>query len=373
MKSQNFHFQFLSQGVVNIYQYLSDNKNHLAYRDTFNYLPLTYFTFGSVQIVLRPLMPANFLKWVDDWSFSQNNYPNLPYYLLILKLPYLLLDLGIGYLLFKLTSSRQILIYWLFNPVSFYLIYILGNFDVLPVFFTLFSLYLIPKNAHLSFFVFGLAIALKLYPLLLLPFFLFISSKKIKNLVTNSIIAMLPLIISIIPFAANPAFWQSFFGSGLTQKIIEIKYLNIPIFPVLYLIILGYAFFSNKKNLSTQIFYLFLLFISLVNFHPQWLLWFFPFLLLQPNFISTKNQIMILLICIFITIYILLFNDNYLTWGHLIPIDPEFINLTSPYDLIRLKLHLDPQHLQQVTKYIIATLSIIFVYFHEKNLLNHRS
>ena len=373
MKSQNFHFQFLSQGVTNIYQFLSDNKNHLAYRDTFNYLPLTYYTFGTLQLTLRPLMPANFLKWVNDWSSTQNNYPDLPYYLLILKLPYLFLDLAIGYLLLKITTSRRIFIYWLFNPISFYLIYVLGNFDVLPVFLTLFSLYLIPKNVHLSFLIFGLAIALKLYPLLLLPFYIIYTSKKIKDLVFNSIIALLPLIISIVPFATNHAFWQSFFGSGLTQKIIEVKYLNIPIFPIIYLAILGYAYFSKKTNLPTQIFYLFLLFVSLVNFHPQWLLWFYPYLLLQPKFLAIKNQTTLALIFIFIAIYILLFNDNYLTWGHLIPIDSEFINLTSPYDLIRLKLNFDPLVLQQAAKYIITILSIIFVYFHEKNFLPNRA
>ena len=373
MKSQNFHFQYLSAGVVNIYQFLIDNKKHLPNTDTFNYLPLTYYTFGSIQYVMRPLMPPGFSRWINDWGPYQNNYQNLPYYLLILKIPYLILDLGIAYLLLKSSNSKKLYIYWLFNPVSFYLIYIQGNFDILPVFLTLLSYYLLTKKTYLSFFIFGLAIALKLYPLIFLPFFLFTASKKIKDLIINSIIALTPLTISIIPFTTNHAFWQSFFGSGLTQTIIESRFCNIPIFPIIYIIILIKFYFSKSVDLSQSIFYLFLLFVSLVNFHPQWLLWFYPFLLLQPKFLSAKNQYILALIFIFIAIYILLFNDNYLTWGHLIPLDPQFINQTSPYDLIRLKFHLDPITFQKYIHYILASISVILFSINEKFFSYHQS
>jgi len=372
MKSQYFHFQFLSQGQTNIYQFIATNKNNLPYRDTFNYLPLTYFTFGTVNAALKPFMPTDFTTWINNWSATQNNYQNLPLFLLLLKIPYLLLDLGIAYLLYQISKSPKILYIWLLNPLSFYLIYILGNFDILPVFLTLLSLYLLKSKTNLSLILFGLAIALKLYPLIFLPFYLFSISKKPLVVIKNSIIALLPLILTIIPFINSPPFWQSFFGSGLTQKIIELKYFNIPIFPVIYLSIILQSYFSNSKDLAKNIFYLFLLFISTVNFHPQWLLWFLPFIFLLKNFSHKKFIIPFIFLNILIFIYIFLINDNYLFWGHLITLDPEFISLSSPYEIIRYKFLIDPSLIQNQIKNLIALSSLLFFVFYEKKSLTHQ-
>lgn len=60
MKSQYFHFQFLNKGVVNIYQFVDQNRKQLPYQDTFNYLPLTYLAFGGIHSMLKPIMPADF-------------------------------------------------------------------------------------------------------------------------------------------------------------------------------------------------------------------------------------------------------------------------------------------------------------------------
>jgi len=140
IKTQNFHFQFLSHGVINIYQYLDKNKKFLPYQDTFNYPPLTYLSFSIGQLFLHPILPSDFFSWINDWGPNQNNYPNLFYFMLILKLPYIIFDLGIGFLLYKI-YGKKILNLWLFNPLSIYLIYVLANFDIVPVFFTILSFY----------------------------------------------------------------------------------------------------------------------------------------------------------------------------------------------------------------------------------------
>jgi hypothetical protein len=373
MKSQNFHFQFLSHGVNNIYQYIADNKENLPYRDTFNYLPLTYYTFGTIQAALKPFMPSDFSNWINDWSAVQNNYANLPYFLLILKTPYIILDIFIAYLLYKISKSKLIFTIWLFNPLSFYLIYILGNFDILPVFLTLLSLYILKKSTNTSLLLFGIAIALKLYPLLLLPFYILSISKNPIHIIKNCFIALIPLILTVIPFANNSYFWQSFFGSGLTQKIIEQRLYNIPIFPAIYILLLISTYFSKTINIYKSIFYIFLLFVSVVNFHPQWLLWFLPFIFLQNNFLSNKFLILFSLLSVFNLAYIFLFNDNYLFWGHLIPIDSEFIRLTSPFDLLRYHFLLNPLYIQNHIKLAITVIAFIFFIFNEKNLRTNNS
>lgn len=361
IKSQNFHFQFLSQGKYNIYKYIDENKENLPYRDTFNYLPLTYISFGIGQILLRPLLPADFFIWINDWGPNQNNYSNLYYFMLILKLPYLFFDLGIGYLLYKI-YNKKILTIWLFNPLSLYLIYVLANFDIVPVFLSILSFYLLKKSHYnLAFIFLGIATALKLYPLLLFPFYLFYYSTNIKKIIINTFAFLLPLFISIVPFIFNPYFIEAFSGSGLTQKITESKILYIPIYPLLYFLIFTIYIFSKNRYIEKSFLWLFLAFIIFVNFHPQWLLWFLPFIIF-PILKTKLNTSIFIVIIILSLIYIFLINDRFLFWGHLLPLDLNFINLTSPFELAVNRFHQNPQFIQQQLKFIIALLSLKFIY-----------
>jgi len=367
LKTQNFHLQFLSSGVVNIYQYIADHKSELPYRDTFNYLPLTYLSLASVQNLLKPLLPGDFYVWINDWSATQDNYPNLFYFLLISKIPYLLFDFGIAYLLYKI-YGENILKIWLYNPFSFYFIYVLANFDVIPVFFTVLAYYYLRQNKEfLAFFSLGLAVALKLYPLMFFPFFLFYYRPKIKKIFLATLYLLLPLIFSIVPFITNSAFTNSFSGSGLTQKIFEIKFFHLPLFPLVYTLVFLKYFFSKTKSLEFSFLLLFLAFIVFVPFHSQWLLWFLPFVILPV--IKTKIKTITFLFILLLSLaYVALINDQYLFWGHLIPISFDFLNLPHPVEIIVERFHQDPALIQQDIKIFVAFLSLIFIIpFREKN------
>lgn len=370
IKSQYFHFQFLKQGVGNIYQYINQNKNQLPYNDTFNYLPLTYFSFGIFNSLISPLMPSDFTNWINDWGEYQNNYSNLPIFLFFLKLPYLILDILIGLILFKLFPDKKVYLFWLFNPFVFYSVFILQNFDIVPVFLTILSYYLLTKNQlKLSFFIFGISVSLKLYSLLLLPLFIIFLKPKPFEIVKYSLISLVPLIITSLPFLNNQYFLSSFIGSGLTQKLFETKLFNIPIFPILYLFIFIYSWLKSPTTLFKNISLIFLLFISTVNFHPQWLLWFYPFFLINSSS-SLKSLFLNHLILIPIMLFIFLFDDNYLTWGHLIPLDPLIVNTTSPYNILRFKFLQNPLTFQNYSKIFMALIAIILGYFYEKNSRN---
>lgn len=370
LKSQHFHFQFLGQGISNIYQYIDENKQILPYRDTFNYLPLTYYVFGTTQFFSRPLMPAGFFTWLNDWGIYQHRYSHLQFYLLILKLPYLVADLILAWYLYLLTKNIRVLAWWLFNPLSFYLIYINGNFDIVPAALTVIAYYYLLRHSRWSFLLLGLAAALKLYPLLFLPFFVCCHPFNFKKYLANIFIFFLPLIVSLISFAFSPSFWNSFLGSGLTQKLFEHRFLNIPIFPVIYLFLFIRFFLAKSKLLPLHFYYLFLAFITLVDFHAQWLLWFFPFLFLvrfpRHPFLSPVNMLILILACfkIFIT------NDLFLTFGHLLAVDIDFLNLTIPYTVLKFRFHLIPESISRGLSYILAFLSAVFIFFYEKNKTN---
>ncbi len=361
IKSQHFHFQFFSQGVLNIYEYLSQNKSTLGYKDTFNYLPLTYYTFGLSQTITKPLLGDGFYQWINDWGETRNSHPNIIFYMFFLKIPYLILDISLALLLLKIYQKPKLFYIWLFNPISIYLIYILGNFDILPAFLTVLAFYFLKKDKlFLSYFSIGIAVALKIYPLIFVPFIFFHQPKDFLKHLKYCWFSILPLIITVLPFINQTSFINSFLGSGLTQKILEFKLLNIPIFPVVYLLILINYFFSKSKYkfeiATTQIFFIF---IGLVNFHPQWIIWFFPFTIVIFDNSKIFKKLFLALFFIFIFAYIFLFNDNFLFWGHLIPINPNFVDLTSPFQLIKLKTMINPVILQQLIHKIILLLGII--------------
>jgi len=369
IKSQHFHFQFFSKGIFNIYNYLDQNKSELGYKDTFNYLPLTYYTFGLTQTITKPFLGNGFDKWINDWGETRNDHPDIIFYMFFLKIPYLILDIGLAFLLLKTFKNSKIFYFWLFNPVSIYLIYILGNFDILPAFLTLLSFYFLKNNKlFFSYFSIGIAIALKMYPVIFVPFIFFYKPKDILKHLKYCWFSLLPLIITVLPFITQTSFINSFLGSGLTQKILEYKLFNIPVFPVFYLIILvNYIFSKSKQKFEIAVTQTFLIFIGLVKFHPQWIIWFFPFVI--SIFINSKKNNKIFLISFFILIfsYIFLFDDNFLFWGHLTPINSLFIELTSPFQLLKLRFLKNPIIIQQQIHQILLVLGISGSIFYAKN------
>ncbi|MFZ2153337.1 MAG: hypothetical protein WAV41_04820 [Microgenomates group bacterium] len=355
IKSQYFHFQFLSQGVYNIYDYLEKDRLTLPYQDTFNYQPLTYLVFGTINIFLSPLYPADFYVWINDWGPDQNNYPNLPIFLLILKLPYLLLDLGIGYLLYRKLGQKPLLL-WLFNPFSLYFIYVLGNFDIIPVFLTVLAWYFFDTRKSLSFLFLGIATSLKLYPLLFLPFFIFFKTKDISK---NLFFFLLPVALSTLPFLSSNSFLHSFVGSGLSQKVFELKLYSLPLFPLIYGLIFIKYIISSSKNIPLSLTYVFLLFISTVSFHGQWLLWFIPFILISTHKSLPKIFFFVATLTLSL-LYLLLTDDKYLVWGHFIPVDTQFIYQPYPYQYILHRFLINPVIFQNYLKIIIGLLSTLF-------------
>jgi len=357
--------QFLSHGVTNIYDFVDKNKSNLPYTNIYVYLPVTYYFFGSVDFVLSPIYPNDLYTWLNDWSVNQNNYSNMMFFMLVLKIPYLIFDLLTGYILYKIYNNKKVLYFWFFNPISIYLIYILGNFDIIPTFLTLLSFYFIKNNKQFwSYLAIGLAIALKMYPVMFLPFLFFYDKKNIFKNIKYAIFSLVPLVLSILPFIKQQSFYDSFIGSGLTQKILEYKIGGLSIFPILFVFILINYFFSKSEHkFEIGILQTFLIFIGLVKFHPQWIMWFFPFILIFFINSKIKNKIYFTIFFGLIFLYIILFNDNYLTWGHLIPIDPNFINLTSPYQLIKLRTSIDPTSIQKNIHNLLLLFGIIGSFF----------
>ena len=141
--------------------------------------PITYFlTF--IYIIFDPLLPRGvFSDFFTNTAYTPDllsvpfriSEPGLFTYLFITKMPFLAFDLLLGFmLLYLLKDSKQSLLafkLWMINPVTLYVSYAFGQYDIIPVFFIILSLYFLQnermKSTMLSL---GVASAFKTFGLL---------------------------------------------------------------------------------------------------------------------------------------------------------------------------------------------------------------
>lgn len=333
IKSQYFQANYLRQGVFNIYQFISQNKEKLSYQDTFNYPPLAYYFFGSWNYLTAPLLGQPYQNWLSDWSEEGFVSGQVFRTMFILKIPYLLADLLIGLLLIKLLEEKfreKALLIWFFNPLTLYIIYGLSNFDVIPTALTLLAVfYFRKKNYFVSGLSLGLGIAMKLFPLLFLPFFLLplLRLRMYRPAFLFMVGAAGIFLLSV------SWLWQSFLGisqSGLITKVLELK-ISLPLVsavPVFYLFYGLLLLAVLKKDAARMEFFLLavtLLIPAVSRFHPQWLLWALPFLVI---FAAKDMKILLLSGLLFLSFIplVLGFEDRFLTLGLLGPLFPAIYN-----------------------------------------------
>jgi len=232
-----------------------------------------------------------------------------------IKLINIVFDLGILYLIYLLSNKNvQKTFIYAINPVTLLITTLHGQFDVIPVFFILFSIYLLNKKRDFSSILsLSLAIALKTWPLLFfIPIFRNLKNKKIIVLV-----AIFPIFFvliysflfksSLIDISKTIIHYQGLWGIwGPWSWIGKIRMIIQKTATMLFLIsFFGYSLINTTKNTVKNIYLLlFFFFTFTTNFSIQYFTWLVPFLIL----IKPKN---FLYLIIFISIYLFSF---YYAW-----------------------------------------------------------
>ena len=289
--SQNL---FIFKGVTNIYEYLvnlpatSDLVVNYG-RNFFTYPPLAYYTLGVFGLILKPLFNADFFKNLAGILPNVLNDSRLYWHLFVTKLPYLVFDFGILWLLTNIFNEEKkkvlVAILWIFNPLALYTSYMVGQFDIIPVFFTVLSLLLVKKN-RLGWAAFALGVggAYKMFPLFFVPFVAIKGAKSLISRIKLFVLGLAPYVLSILPFLGSVAFRQNVLFSNQSQKMLFAKlpvsgaeYLSIFVVIYVFLVVL-----SNFKKIELWKWFLsvMLLFFSATHYHPQWFLWLTPFLII---------------------------------------------------------------------------------------------
>jgi len=371
--------------VFNIYDYLQNAPdNNLvvqAYgRRFFTYPPLAYFLLGGLGFLFSPFVgKAVFAKLLSGpvafagLGFSLN--------LLVLKLPYLIFDLLVLFFLRKMFSDQKkrfwASLLWWFNPVSIYASYLVAQFEIIPLFFVIFSLW-----AHLSGLgilgavLLGLGAGLKMFPLFFLLPLAFLSFKTVFNRLKAIVIGIGVYLLTILPFSTSSAFRENVLLSNQSQKML---FARLPVsgaegvylFIFLFCLICYYAFYdknktgekSKKKNiiqLSNYYLFILLAFFSVTHFHPQWFVWVTPFLII--NFIENKMQTWPMILAMFFSwLGITLLFEPSLSIGLFAPLSKDLLQAKGLVGVMPLAF--DAFMVKSILRSIFAASSLFLAIF----------
>lgn len=290
LKGFNFGAFLVSQKsqLLTFYDYLSSlPPGHQLvqqyHRDLFIYPPLAYLTPAVFMKLLSPLYP-----WpvFNQFIFDAGNLPGSSQMILLtylLKSPYLLADLFCLWLITRLSGLKNRFLaglFWIFNPVTLYSTYLIGQFDIYLVAFVLLALYFSSvSRPRLAAVTLGLTAAFKPFPLFFLPF---LPGSKVKN----AILGLSAYLLVLLPYLLSPGFRTYALLASQSEKIQFAKVMvsasqYLPLFFV-GLVFLIWKHWQNPRAFPVYIWMaaVCLLFYALSHFHPQWFLWTTPFLVL---------------------------------------------------------------------------------------------
>jgi hypothetical protein len=378
---QPFYFagETIAKGnVLNFYDYLrnlppSDPILKIYPTNLFNYPPLVYFFLGPISYLLSLPFSRNLLH---DFIF---NLPGLlgnlqlNFLLLTLKLPYLPFDIGISILLYKLFKNPKnkllALTIWIFNPVNLYATYMMGQFDVIPTFFTILALYLAVKKEKyfLASLFLGLGASFKIFPILFLVPLALLRSKWLDRLKVIGI-GVLTYVVTILPFINSPGFRGSALVAGQTTKSL---YATLPIsggeaiifFP-LFILFFYIVFFYNRAKLEEtwqRFFIVILLFFIFTHTHPQWLTWLTPFLVIDLVRFRFKHW-PLALAAVIVWLGQISFFDPGLSVCLFSPIAPYLYGQVSIWQSLR--VNVDINFARSVLQTLFVSIAAYYIYYY---------
>ncbi len=260
--------------------------------------------------------------FLPDWSLQVSQALKLPFHFVV-KWPMILADVGIALILWWQARKCGLEKYaflislgYAFNPVSLLTTVFHGSYSVLPAFFTLLAYCLITiypdkRYYRLSALSLGMAIGLRGYPILYLPFILRKLKLDWRHKVVYVILAGLPSLISFIPFvfanfqavwtevfsysgvadfgwiAAARSYWLLLTGNQYLPGILSDQLLGASkrLFLVIYVIwVIQFWRKHNQYSLLTGILGTILLFLGIYGgISAQYLIWVVPFALLYKS------------------------------------------------------------------------------------------
>lgn len=356
--------------------------------------PPVFYLFSVFYFLVRPILPSNILEFItSNTAYTPPTHlqlfsllqPGIQTFLFISKIPFLIFDIASGILLMHLVNDGEkamtVFKVWILNPVSIFISYAVGQFDIIPTFFLILALYFFKRGkVGWSVASLGLASTFKMFCLLFILPVILIHLKESKNLATKAkkiswllATAFLPLVFIPVASILTPQYYESlnaalppstlyngFFGrtfysrgepsqpllSGLFIFFLNysVAFETLPFFSdIIYLTPLAYGVFllgiiywrswSFERLWKVMLMFL-LVYYAFTLFHVQWFLWVQPFLSLL---VVKERKRFLKLYLVLIPLYFI-YTWHWgasLTTALVIPIMPEALSWLGPIEVMK--------------------------------------
>lgn len=308
-----------------------------------NYPPLAWLIPSVSRFILRPLLSPQVDYVIFTHVEKLFGTPELMWQLFWLKAPLLLADLVTAWLLTYFFTERPkkqlIFLLWLFNPLTLYATFAVGQIDIWPVLTTVLAGVLLTKERPLlAAFALGLGGGFKIFPLLLLLPMAILFGKGVWDKAKLIAIGVGTYLLIILPFVlTSPGYRTYSLLTPQTDKMLYAKILvsgdqYISLFVIGLFAVSFFARFGLKHYWMIFWAGILLILFSVTNYHPQWFLWLTPWLAFF--WVKASSGRWLILALIFADILITLSFDSSLHYGLLAPLFPELRDI--PYTLPKL-------------------------------------
>lgn len=278
-----------------------------------NYDLLSYLKIGQTTINIYPELAKlhhpylPFFLYIERFFIWLGNSFNLEsfYILILIKIFINLFDLANVYLVYLLSKKNlNITKLYAFNPISLLVFAFHGQFDSLPIFFVLLTIYLLDKkNQFFGLLSYSLAVMTKTWPLILIFFVL----NKLKDKKMIFLIILFPLFSIFLyyliyhvnfyetlkPILFYQGVW-GIWGLSLFNNYLRFRYQKIIVFIFIFFLFI-FSYLLNKKNYFFSLTkFLVFFYIFTPGFSVQYFSWLMPFLYLAK--IKKKNLFIFLIL-----------------------------------------------------------------------------
>ena len=336
---------FFQRDLLSTYQRAAETIN----TGNFGFDNIQIFTnviHSAYLIIIRSIFPAinqlfPVLLEKDTWtswvSFISNY--NVFTALTLFKLPYLIFDIACMFLILRLAfdgepeKKLRVFKFWIFNPLVIFVLYVFARHDIIAIAVTLVALLLAKKDRkYWAIIVLIFGIALRFFPVLILPLLIFYLVRTKRDYIILSLIGVSGLTgvelfmhfyfgKSVILPLLNSEHFDYFFSS----KLELLSHDRIFIFAAVYIVIILSFLHIKKKSFDLLINYgaiVYLTYVSLCYFHPQYVLWTVPFLVIAS--VRRKSLLYYHWIQFALLMVVLIYWGNLITTFVFTPIDHRF-------------------------------------------------
>jgi len=281
-----FASDFLTRLFARFVNYFVISGFQNPYEFFYRLKELTIFPYGQVMLWLLALPRWLFNPFLSaDYDFVSN------FHIFVYRLPILLADVVILLILARWLKNQQkkVLIYYWCSPILFYISYLHGQLDVLPIVFLFSFLYfLFKEKLFWAFSVLGLAIAAKASILIAWPFavvFLILKRVPVGRLLLLAAIPLALFFLLNLNWLLAPGFAEIVLNNREQLKIFDFHYrfsdhYVIYFVPLAYLILLIKSLTYRTFNRDIFLMFLGFSFGILTLFIPPmpgWYFWVIPF------------------------------------------------------------------------------------------------